>query len=281
MKGFLSTTAGAASTTPGGVSPSSRSTLDLPDVRLDMPVVAVAARVTPRPGGLGLQRIARMVEAKNRGDGKAASEVKSSSSKAPAAGEPGPAVSSPPVQKCPPPPAANGGAMSKTPSVDAPSLPPPSDPPPSLSSTSTSHQPTPQTSIHITTSPSPPPPSTPASLGSPERLRVGESRAVLSSAETSTDSGGADLSGGRCNGRLQRSRRVEEAGEQKVWPDHSLLDTPVPPSCRLGPGGPGGLAGGRGPPGPGSLAKQASLPSPACLQTHGIKRCQTPKSGWI
>ena len=223
MKGFLSTTT-SATNLPGATSPSSQSTLDLPDVKLDMP----AAPTRPRPG-LGLQRIARLVQGENK-------NANSGEAK--------------PTAAVPPPP-----TVQKCPSV-------PLEPP-----------------IRVTTSPSPPPPVTP-SVPSPERLRVG-GRLVMSSTETSTDSGGPDLSGGRCNGRLQRGRRIEGEGEgREGWRDHSLLDTPVPTACRISAPVPGrreevGLAKQA------SLPAPACLPSPSCLPTHGIKRCQTPKSGWI
>jgi hypothetical protein len=224
MKGFLSTTAAK----PGdSVSPSTRSTVDLPDVRLDMAVTPTPSPVPKARPGLGLQRIARLVQ--NKGQNGAAEPAR------------------------PPEPAAtvaqqaNGASSSVKPAT------PPTVRPP----------------IRVTTSPSPPPIAA-AHAPSPGRLEVTArgDKPLASSAETSTDSGGADLSGGRCNGRLQRGRRVEGEGEgnREGW----LLDTPVPATACLT---------GRALAKDSSLAKQSSLPSPACLR--GVQRCHTPKSGWI
>merc|ERR1719400_2828174 len=81
MKGFLSTTTATTTTTTpgvGGSSPSPRSTVDLPDVRLDMPQ-ATSAKPSPR-AGLGLQRIARLVQGENRNHGDSKSSEKPTSS---------------------------------------------------------------------------------------------------------------------------------------------------------------------------------------------------------
>jgi len=111
----------------------------------------------------------------------------------------------------------------------------------------------------------------------------------------SSDSG-TDLSI-RCNGKLQRTKRIDQDGEGVedkesltsvtiISVPSNLMDAPITtsePSSKLNNNP---VMPTKGPHlkienCTNSLMKQASLPTPGLLQKHSVKRCQTPNSGWL
>ena len=112
---------------------------------------------------------------------------------------------------------------------------------------------------------------------------------------TSSDSG-TDMSI-RCNGRLQRTKRIDQDGEGVedkesitsvtiISVPSNLMDAPITTSEANS-----GVNNNPVLPVKGqhlkiencnnSLIKQASLPARSMLQKHTLKRCQTPNSGWL
>ena len=115
----------------------------------------------------------------------------------------------------------------------------------------------------------------------------------------SSDSG-TDISI-RCNGKLQRTKRIDQDGEGVedkesltsvtiISVPSNLMDAPIT-APDTGPGSKLNNNPVMPKKGPhlkiescsnNSLMKQASLPTPGLLQKHSVKqRCQTPNSGWL
>ena len=113
--------------------------------------------------------------------------------------------------------------------------------------------------------------------------------------ETSSDSG-TDMSI-RCNGRLQRTKRIDQDGEGVedkesitsvtiISVPSNLMDAPITTSKANSKVNTNPVLPVKGQHLKiencnNSLIKQASLPAPSMLQKHSLKRCQTPNSGWL
>ena len=111
----------------------------------------------------------------------------------------------------------------------------------------------------------------------------------------SSDSG-TDMSI-RCNGRLQRTQRIDQDGEGVedkesitsvtiISVPSSLMDAPITTSERNSKVNNSPVLPVKGQhlkiqSCNNSLIKQASLPAPSLIQKHTTKRCQTPNSGWL
>ena len=101
----------------------------------------------------------------------------------------------------------------------------------------------------------------------------------------------------RCNGRLQRTKRIDQDGEGVedkesitsvtiISVPSNLMDAPITTSKANSKVNTNPVLPVKGQHLKiencnNSLIKQASLPAPSMLQKHTLKRCQTPNSGWL